>query len=584
MPIPMYPGQVNSPATTLLGAISAQDTTIPVADASKLPSPPNIAVIGIGENAETILYTGVSGNTLTGVTRGFQGTPRAWAAGTQIARLFTAYDYDALRQNVDDLWGLISQGLVEGNSAVVLSSQLPATIKDNAVRARTVFKERLQVCDGVDDHVEIQNALNAIPEGGEVILVGGLFVGGGITLASGKSVRGMGFGTVYKLKDGANTDVFSGAGSGTDPYPNFARFTISNLTIDGNRVSQTSGNGIHLKQGLDIALQNLRVVNCKQAGILIEDMIRTAVRGVWVEDSQDGLVVKDCIYGQNVFSSLVLYRVDRYALYALAQNKENVDMIFSDIMIREAQEGIRIEGNNFISGGNLFSNIKIHFVLNGTGRGIYINPHGYDNIIAGVSMNDTIEGVVIDTHDTHLTSVAMGFIRRNGIVVNGDNNVIQGVLINGAGIETDNTYSAIRLNGSYNRVRLCNIRTSQANRAKYSVEEVAGDNNVITDNTFLDAGTKPVVKVGANTVVKRNQGYRTENCGVATFSGNGTQTQFTIPHGLAEAPTAVALEAKSADAAGAKYWTADATNITVTFITAPPAGTNNVVLSWKAEV
>src|SRR5690554_4791580 len=97
---PMYPGQVNSPQTELASAIDDEQTTIPLLDTSKLPDPPNLATIGTGEDAETILYTGVSGNDLTGVTRGFQGAAKAWAQGTKVARFFTEYDYDALRQNI----------------------------------------------------------------------------------------------------------------------------------------------------------------------------------------------------------------------------------------------------------------------------------------------------------------------------------------------------------------------------------------------------------------------------------------------------------------------------------------------------
>jgi len=108
------------------------------------------------------------------------------------------------------------------------------------------------------------------------------------------------------------------------------------------------------------------------------------------------------------------------------------------------------------------------------------------------------------------------------------------------------------------------------------------DNNRILRN-FLEAVTK-LSDGGTGTIIKENIGYLTENGGTATFSGDGTTKTFTIPHGLAATPTVVKLEAKTADAAGDKYWTADATNITVTFLTAPPSGTNNVVLSWKAEV
>src|SRR5690606_29264219 len=98
----MYPGKVNSPQTELASAIDDEQTTIPLLDASVLPDPPNLCTIGTGEDAETVLYTGKSGNNLTGVTRGFQGTAKAWVQGTKVARNFTAYDYDALRENLED--------------------------------------------------------------------------------------------------------------------------------------------------------------------------------------------------------------------------------------------------------------------------------------------------------------------------------------------------------------------------------------------------------------------------------------------------------------------------------------------------
>lgn len=100
----MYPGMVNSPLTSLIAAIDDTQNTIEVTDGSKLPDAPNLATIGGGENAETVLYTGKSGNTLTGVTRGFQGIARAWSAGTQIGRFFTEYDYAAMKMNIEDIF------------------------------------------------------------------------------------------------------------------------------------------------------------------------------------------------------------------------------------------------------------------------------------------------------------------------------------------------------------------------------------------------------------------------------------------------------------------------------------------------
>ncbi len=100
--LPMYPGIVNSPQTELSAAIDNVQNTVPVVDASKVPAAPNLATIGNDETAETILYTAKSGNTLTGVTRGFQGGAKAWGTGSKIARNFTTYDHDTSMGNIID--------------------------------------------------------------------------------------------------------------------------------------------------------------------------------------------------------------------------------------------------------------------------------------------------------------------------------------------------------------------------------------------------------------------------------------------------------------------------------------------------
>lgn len=99
----MYPAQVNSPGTELAAAINATQDTIQVADGSVLPDAPNLLTIGTDEAAETILYTEKTGDELSGVTRGFQGTAQSWAMGTKVARYFTAYDHDATIGNINEL-------------------------------------------------------------------------------------------------------------------------------------------------------------------------------------------------------------------------------------------------------------------------------------------------------------------------------------------------------------------------------------------------------------------------------------------------------------------------------------------------
>ena len=98
----MYNGKVNSPKTQLDGAITDSQTTMNVLDASVLPVAPNICTIGTGDDAETVSYSDITGNVVT-IARAFEGVAKAWDSGTIVARNFTHYDYDALKDNVGEL-------------------------------------------------------------------------------------------------------------------------------------------------------------------------------------------------------------------------------------------------------------------------------------------------------------------------------------------------------------------------------------------------------------------------------------------------------------------------------------------------
>jgi len=130
----MFPGKVNSPATTLDGAIDNTVTTIDVIDGSVLPTAPNIAVIGTGEDAETILYVGKTANQLTTVTRGYQGTAKAWDSGATIARMFTEKDYASLKANIEEIAARKLSAF-----AATTSAELATTISDEVGEGKAVF-------------------------------------------------------------------------------------------------------------------------------------------------------------------------------------------------------------------------------------------------------------------------------------------------------------------------------------------------------------------------------------------------------------------------------------------------------------
>lgn len=99
-----------------------------------------------------------------------------------------------------------------------------------------------------------------------------------------------------------------------------------------------------------------------------------------------------------------------------------------------------------------------------------------------------------------------------------------------------------------------------------------------------DARQANVSKVTATLLPEVLPSTHTLIGGTAAFNGTGAQTTFTIPHGLGVAPARKSVEAESATAAAPFYVTVDATNLTVTFTTAPATGTGNVVLGWTAGI
>ena len=94
-----YPPMPRSPVTELSAGIDAIDTDVPVVNAGVLPAAPNVATIGTGDDSETVKYTGKTGNTLTGCTRGFDpaGSAKAWDSGTAVARVLTSQDISVLQ-------------------------------------------------------------------------------------------------------------------------------------------------------------------------------------------------------------------------------------------------------------------------------------------------------------------------------------------------------------------------------------------------------------------------------------------------------------------------------------------------------
>jgi hypothetical protein len=119
----MYVG-ADLKSTTLSAGISATDTTIPAVSLAGWPTKGYAAIFTSYDPTQTVEiveYTGISGNSLTGVTRGHAGTQQAWPQGAYLEIINDWHYFQRIVDNVNELFP------AEGVTRVRGDTRIPAT-------------------------------------------------------------------------------------------------------------------------------------------------------------------------------------------------------------------------------------------------------------------------------------------------------------------------------------------------------------------------------------------------------------------------------------------------------------------------
>ena len=271
----LYPAQVGSPYTTLAAPYATDEATMTVVDATKLPDAPNIICLA-GSVAGEFRYSGKDGNTLFGVVK-LPGTPNTiWPVGTYAFRGIAAYDLNAIHEN-----------MVRTTTYVVAASDAPDHVKRQAD----------YVCDGVDDHVEIQAAIDSLSNGGNIIITQGTYTISEILTLSSMSditITGVGNPTInrnytgeiasynvhsFKLTKCNRISIQGIKFTQTDAHTGQIiqiigsdSVTVRNCTIDGcyNGVRTIAYSGDNTKC-TNIRIVENHILNYKYSGIIIRD-------------------------------------------------------------------------------------------------------------------------------------------------------------------------------------------------------------------------------------------------------------------------------------------------------------------------
>jgi len=243
-------------------------------------------------------------------------------------------------------------------------------------------------------------------------------------------------------------------------------------------------------------------------------------------------------------------------------------------------DGIRLEyGSDSFIVNNLISASGSGIVLDFTGVCVISGNFIHDIGSFGVNGYNGAHRIIIKGNRFWVVDSLAVWFRYYSSDYNGGDNIVVANEFRDINYGNHADTETIRLESCENNIISLN-RFYGSNPVADVYERGTSNNNIITYNRVVNG----IVVVGSRTVVRHNLGYPTENSGVATFSGDGSTTEFKIEHGLVSTPSKYVVSPLTPDADASRTITVDDTYITITFDTAPPSGTDNVKFGWWAEV
>ena len=289
----------------------------------------------------------------------------------ELGGLLPGREYYAKAVNVDELGNVseTSESVRVRTASEATGATLFVAAQDSSVRGRAGADF---VCDGEDDQVEIQQAINEIPEnGGSVVLLEGEFViTDTINIGSNVTLKGQGKSTIIKGRE-------AGSGNYEMISPSGENIEISDMRLNGNKSNLST---------VTRCISSLNLENSLIRNIIAEDSIERNI-SVGGEETK----VLDCVSrnGGNI-------GIDAYG---------NIGGEVRGCVIRDNDGiGIRMGGktdidSNFIS-GNGNNGIYIEFADESTieNNELLGNRSDYDNSGGQIYLSRTSDCFIHDNY------------------------------------------------------------------------------------------------------------------------------------------------------------------------------------------
>lgn len=391
------------------------------------------------------------------------------------------------------------------------------------------------VCDGTNDHVEIQAALNAVSAtlGGKVYLCAGDYY------------------TTTKITITKPYTVLQGESTGAIIHSN---------AITGAHVVNSTGAALsiespaHYSQIVDVQVDGS---SSTDYGIAVNAVDFAVVRGCRVVNiSVTSIKVLGSASGTPVRYAQIAYNAVTGSLFGIALPFETQHCNVGNNLIDSATTtGISIDKGTAAT-GTLYADIHDNIVI-AVAAGIEILT-GADNQVS----NNTVLMGAAATKGLRIAGTSKSFV---------SSNLVQGTSNAGSGISLEN---ADNDNVIANRIDGCNIGIN-----------IDGNSDVsFVQSNHVTNCTTPVQNASATTKARNNIGFVTEASGTATVA-NGT-TSIAVTHGLGVTPALKDIRVTPTNNMGSatKFWISTPTSTQFTINVDANPGATTATFVWAAAL
>ena len=336
--------------------------------------------------------------------------------------------------------------LTRATNYVVAANGAPAHVKAQAD----------YVCDGTDDHIQFQAAIDALPAtGGKVLFSEGTYnIESSITLDSYQTLAGMGKSSILTTTT-ADLDIITATGSSGSEK---VGILLADFCVDGNAGSATNDIGIYWNYVDDSKILNCWVIDNGEDGIKIYN--------------SDSNIINECLIADNNFEGIYV-------------GTSNGNSIVGNVC----------RGNDWgmgVSSGE--ENAITSNVCHSNNVGIYLENSAHNSVSANTCMGNAEYGIQL-TSSCDEGTVANNISEKNGYdginVSSSDNVLIVNNTVTTNSQDATNTYDDIRLSGcSYCDVQgnLCRAG-GETNKPAYAIDIELGCTGVkVINNDLYDDG------------------------------------------------------------------------------------------------